>query len=190
MTEFSPVTGIDPSVAQRGWGVASHGSDAALFVEFHWQPVHMGFKSQTEGRPIYEKQIYCRIVCPGLPQRIVDRLATEEDKMRFPRQWEVFNSGNEKAAVGTPVEKCPLFDVDTVEMLKHLKIYSMEQLAALSDQQGQGLGPQWRTMKDQAAAYLKAATDSAVVTKQAAEIAELKARLEALENPKSKKAAA
>lgn len=176
---FSGVGGIDPRTHQQGYGTVSYGSDAALGVRFHWHPVHLGHQSQAQGRPVYEKRVYVEITVPG-GKTVIDREVTDEDKARFPRHWAAFQQGNEQSAIGTPVEKCALYDIAQIEGMKAAKIYSVEQVASLSDQQGPVLGPHWRQMRDQANAWLTSAKDTALATKQAAVIADLQGQITAL----------
>lgn len=175
-TQLAGVQSVDPRVHSAGYGAARYGGDEALYVEFGWHAVELGFQSAQLGRKIYEKRVYVRIICPGAvsTKNEIHREATDEDKQRFPRQWAAFNAGNATAQSGTPVEVWPLVDVAQVANLKAMGVFSVEQIAALSDTQIQPLAPHGFAMRDQARAWLKSAADGAVVTKQAKEMDDMR----------------
>lgn len=154
--------------------------DAALWVEFFKRPVHMGAKSEKEGRPIYEDRDWIRIVAPGDQTSKIERIARDDDKQRFSRLWERYKAGQEMAPEGTPLEHWPLMTPSQVEELKHLKLFTVEQLAAASDAQCQRLGAGMMALKSKASAYLETARDTAAAQKYAAENEQLRREMEDL----------
>jgi hypothetical protein len=100
--------------------------------------------------------------------------------MRWPEQYKRFKANEAQAMSGTPLEELPFLTQAKRSELKALNIYTAEALASLDGQPLKLLGMGGRELKTQAEAYLARATDSAAVTRQAAEIESLKAQLAAL----------
>ena len=173
------VQSVDPSVHKQGFGTVSYGADDALAVRFYWRPVELGAQSQAQGRPIYEKRVYVEIIAPSdtTTKSIVDREASDDDKRRFGRQYESFQRGEERAQIGTPLESWPLLDVAQIATMKALNIYSVDQLAAMSDTQLRPLEPHGFNLRTQAQAWLAQAKDGALATKQAKEMDDLRDEL-------------
>lgn len=166
----------------------ANNGDENLFVQFFKAPVKMEYKSEQEGRPIYEERLMVRIQSPGNNNNIVEREAWDGDKLRFPKQWLQFQVKGEQAGVeGTPIEQWPALNRAQVEELRAVRFYTVESIANASDAQLQGMGMGGQGLRTKAQAYLKAAQDTALVQKQAAdlerrdsEIAELKSQVERL----------
>jgi hypothetical protein len=167
---------------------SANNGDENLFVQFFKAPVKMEYKSEQEGRPIYEERLMVRIQSPGNNNNIVEREAWDGDKLRFPKQWLQFQVKGEQAGVeGTPIEQWPALNRAQVEELRAVRFYTVESIANASDAQLQGMGMGGQGLRIKAQAYLKAAQDTALVQKQAAdlerrdsEIAELKSQVERL----------
>src|SRR5918992_1635180 len=81
--------------------------DRALMVDFFTLPKLLGFRSNQEGRPIYEDQDYCRIRIKGQPHQVVVEEVTEQHKQRFPIAYHAFLQKRPQAIVGTPIEQLP-----------------------------------------------------------------------------------
>ena len=155
-------------------------ADDNLYVEFYSKPVKQEFRSQEAGRPIFEDVVYVRIHTPSDQLTIIDTIAREDHKSRFPKHWAHFMNkhANDVTAVGTPVTEWPYLTAAQAEELKALKFYTVELLAAANDQQLQKLGmiagSSGYTLRDKAKAFLSLADDSAEVAKREREIAELR----------------
>lgn len=154
--------------------------DAALWVEFFKRPIEIKWKSEKEGRPIYEDRDWVRIVAPGDQTSKIERIARDDDKLRFSRIYERYKAGQEMAPEGTPLEAWPAMSPAHIEELKHLKLFTVEQLAAASDAQCQRLGAGMMALKLKAGAYLETARDTATAQKYAAENAQLRQEMEDL----------
>jgi hypothetical protein len=102
--------------------------------------------------------------------------------MRFEDQYKRFKSNSAQAMSGTPIEELPFLTQAKRYELKALNVYTAEALAALDGKPLANIGMGGRELKDQAQAYLDKAAGNADVLKLASENAELKRRLEALEN--------
>jgi hypothetical protein len=101
--------------------------------------------------------------------------------MRFPEQYKRFKANEAQAMSGTPLEELPFLTQAKRSELKALSIYTAEALASLDGMPLKQLGMGGRELKNQATAYLAKATDSALVTRQAAEIEALKATIAGLQ---------
>lgn len=164
-----------------------------LNIEFKAVAVENKAKSLKEGRPIYDQQerVYIQfvgdkkreLVAPAHEQCVKDP-ATQQwvtYAQLFHRHYEAFQSGQALIGEGTPVEDLPFLDAAKRAELKALNIHTAEALATLEGSQLTRLGMFGRELKNKAQAYIERAKDSAVETRLAAENAQLKARLEALE---------
>ena len=99
--------------------------------------------------------------------------------MRFPEQYKRFKANEAQAMSGTPLEELPFLTQAKRSELKALSIYTAEALASLDGTPLKQLGMGGRELKNQAQAYLSRATDSAAVTRLAAEVEQLRAALAA-----------
>lgn len=155
--------------------------DEGVFAEFYLHAVQNNFLSEKEGRPIFEDKLYIRIRSPGDRRNEVDREAKDGDKRRFPRQWMLYNQGASQATTGTPLEEWPQMTPASVKNLKSMDIHTMEGLAAVTDGNLATLGMGARVLRDGAISYLERAKEGAGTRAMAAENADLRAKLEALE---------
>lgn len=165
----------------------SYGSDAGLYVEFYLENEHMAFRSEEEGRPIYEKVPMIRIYTPGDKTKVVVRKVNQEsnggypsDPQRFPRQWSAFKEGVEATASGFPLEEWPIMTTGQVKVLNAVNIYTVEQLAAVSDAALDGLGHGGRSLRDQAVAKMSGLTEHAQAAKLEAQNMALQRQIDEL----------
>lgn len=157
----------------------THGDDKELYVEFHMEAEHQGFKSEQEGRPIFEDKPFIKIMFPGDRTKTVYRAVTDADKERFPKQWAAFEKGQEQGHTGTPITEWPPVSKSQAMELKGLNIHTVEQLAAVTDTNlASFLGA--RDLRDKAKAWIDKAKDNAVVSQLQAQNAALKADFDAL----------
>lgn len=156
------------------------GADANLYVEFYSKPVKQEFESEQAGRPIFKDVIYVKIFTPSDQLTVIDTIAREDHKTRFPMQWARFMNkhANDQQIVGTPVTEWPFLTASAAEELKGLKFYTVEMLANANDQQLQRIGMvagiSGYTLRDKAKAFLNIAQDSAEESKREEELAKLR----------------
>src|SRR4249920_2046793 len=105
-----------------------YAGDAKLYVVFTMQAVKNGFRSEQEGRPIFDDVPHIRIHVPGDKTSVVERPVTDEDKQRFAAQWEKFQKNMEQAPEGTPLEQWPQLTISQVHEFKALNVLTVEQL--------------------------------------------------------------
>ena len=148
--------------------------DENLFVRFFMHPRQNPAKSAEEGRPIYEEVPYIEIMQPGNKENIVSRAVRKAEQLRFPKQWDAFQSGEEQALEGTPLEQWPALNRSQVEELRFFNVRTVEQLANMSDAHSQNFAG-IQSMKQKALVFLELAKGE---TSNATSIV---ARMEALE---------
>lgn len=154
--------------------------DARLSAVFFKKPMQNDFKTQIEGRPIFEDVLMIRILIPGDQLNIIETPVREDHKTRFPKHWAYFErtQGADNLEVGTPLSQWPQLQPSNVEMLKAMKFSTVDQIASASDEQitrlGNGGGMAPFTLRDKARRFLLVARDSSAVDQAARELAEVK----------------
>ena len=155
-------------------------AEEGVHAKFYKNAVLHGFKSKEEGRPVYIDQDWIHITVAGMDKDIIERKATEQDKERFAREWELYQKGQEQAKVGTPLEMWPAMTPGRVATLKGLNILTVEDMATLSDTGCQKVGMGAYELRSAAQKYLNAAAQSSAamaVEKLEEENANLKAEV-------------
>lgn len=156
-------------------------------------------KSREAGRPIFDDMEVVEVRMAGnrqhvgvFPAHAFCRTVTLPDgstenqtyAMRWNEQYRRFKQNRQQVQEGTPLEELPFLTQGKRLELKALQIHTAEALAALDGNELKNLGMGGRDLKNQAQGYLDNAKGSALVTKQAKEIEELKARLATVEKAK------
>jgi hypothetical protein len=164
-----------------------------LHIEFRNVAVENKAKSLKEGRPIFDQQEQVFIRFAGDTKRELvapahEKCARDPETQHwityaqlYHRHYDAFKSGQEAVGEGTPIEELHFIDAARRAELKALHIHTAEALAGLEGVNLSRLGMYGRELKEKAQAYIDKAKDSALETRLAAENAQLKARLEALE---------
>jgi hypothetical protein len=164
-----------------------------LHIEFKNVAVENKAKSRIEGRPIFEQQeqVHIRFVGDTKKELVApahEKCARDPGNGQwisyaqlYHKHYDAFKSGQEVAGDGTPVEELHFIDAAKRAELKALHVHTAEALAGLEGNNLTRLGMYGRELKEKAKAYIEKAKDSALETRLAAENAQLKARLEALE---------
>ena len=178
-----------------GPGFLTFGTDRRLMVRFFTLPVLQPYQSNTAGRPVYVGQDMIEVRQPGERDAVI-RPAHSGDTYRFPKQWEAFQAKREQVQDGIPLANLFPAEPEVVEMLKELRIHTVEALAGLTEQGIGRVGMGGRAWVKKATDYLDGLTSAEGVLKLQAEVAardvqindlmqELRntaSRLEALEN--------
>lgn len=159
----------------------SHGrykNDDQLRVRFYMHPRKNEARTLAEGRPIFEDCPYVEIMQPGNKDSIIKRPATPMDKARFADRFRRFEAMQDQEAVeGTPLEQWPGITRAQCEEMKYLNIRTVEQLASVSDSNGQNiLGI--HALKAKATDYLETAKGEATANA----LADANAKIEKLES--------
>lgn len=167
----------------------NHG-DENLLVKFLTRPKQNQTKSKDAGRPIYEEVAYIQIMQPGNKDSIKLAPATERDKQRFPEHYRKYLAREDQDKTeGTLLSEWAGITRSQVEEFKYMNILTVEQLANVSDSNGQGImGIGF--LKEKALKFMEQAKDgvlSEALEEQRAINAKLLARLDALENDEAPK---
>lgn len=132
-TPFAPIQYDQAAVSRQGWGMANSGSnDEQLIVAFYPYSQLNKFKSNAEGKPVYETKDFVSISHPGETMNVVKREATEGDKRRFARHWNAYQQGKNQVPDGVPLTLLFPSAPHIVETLRGYNIHTVEQLANLS----------------------------------------------------------
>ena len=152
--------------------------DKRLFVQFFMTAVKNEQKSAAEGRPIFDEVPMIRIMTPGSRDVMVNK-AMQVYQERFPVQWDRFKRKLEPAQEGTPLEEVPFLTVGQIAELKALNVFTLEQLAGISDTHGRHFMG-YNGMKQKAVAYLESAKSAAPITRMREELEQRDAEINTL----------
>lgn len=150
-------------------------------VRFFMHPEKQEHESAEAGRPIFKDVEYLEILSGGSTNNIVIRAVLDMDRQRFRDQYKRFKETGEDTPDGTPLREIPWMEASFVMELAHMRVRTVEQLADINDQACTQM-PGLFDLKRKAQLWLKKSADAAPFTALAAENAELKARLDALES--------
>lgn len=114
-------------------------------------------KSLEAGRPIYDEIPSISIQWPGGDETV--RKIEPQDVAEYPEKYAAFQAGNAPVESGTPLAEWPPIPGSTLKELQHLGFYTVEQLAAATDDVKRRLGPTGRFIK-MATDWLEAANSS------------------------------
>jgi len=158
--------------------------DNTLGVKFYSKPLQNNYRTEQEGRPIFDDIDMVRITSPGDQLSVIDTIATDHYKNRFRRQWEFYTSKKEgdQLLVGrTPLSSWPRLTAAQVEELRHMKFYSVEDIANASDIALQNIGMiggmGGSAFRDAAQLYLRVAKDSTVAQRAQQEVDTMRAEM-------------
>lgn len=152
-------------------------AESHLFVQFYTDAVELKAESEKQGRPIFKDMPFVRIIVPGDTNNIIERVADETDKHRFPNAWAKYQNSEAKANDGTPLEQWPQITRSLLKECKYFEIHTVEALSNISDSHVAKLGMGFGDLRTKAKAWLEAAAGTAQITAQAAENAQLKQML-------------
>lgn len=148
-------------------------------------------KSKEANRPIYRDEEFVEIriagdrnFAPVFPAHQMWRREDGEEityAQRWQRQYAAFKEDRVQVADGTPLEELTFLTQAKRHELRALKIYTAEALASLEGRNLKALGMEGQKFKAQAQAFLDTARGTGDSSRMAAEIAELKARLQKFE---------
>ena len=161
-------------------------ADKALFVQFNMEPHQSMVKSAAEGRPIFEEKEYIMIMVPGDKDSIVHRPALDTDKRRFADRYERWKQKvGDHVNTGTPLKMVPWLNSSQVKEMEYFNVYTLEQLASLSDSHAQrfiGINALRQRAKDAVQAAKEAAPLSAIRAEIEAKDEQLAAALQAIKD--------
>jgi hypothetical protein len=171
--DWTPQAGQLPNMAQ---GFAPVQFSDRPFVKFSLKPVLLSFKSQQEGRPIYEDREFVFIQRPG-ERDSIEREATDGDRARFREVYEAFKSGSAAPVEGTPLDIIFPNEPSFVKVCQSLNVWTAEQMASVSDAALVNFGMGARDRRDKAQLFLEHAARNRGASRLEQENAELKEEL-------------
>ncbi|MBX5217877.1 hypothetical protein HJC06_10610 [Rhizobium sp. NLR9b] len=157
-------------------------TNTGIYASFSLEPVEQTFLTEKEGRPIFADKEFVRIFIAGDKHTEVYREVTENDKLRFSDAYRRFKDGAaaREQLVGTPLSQWPYLKPSQIKELEAINIYTVEQMAALSDTAKQKLGMGANELVAAARGYLATAENSSAASAFAAENERLKGEVERL----------
>lgn len=163
--------GFDPNPPKQNEGVSA---------SFYYHTGRDDEASREQGRPIFKDHVYIRATVAGDRSSIIERPATEMDKRRYAAHYKNFLANNEQVTTGFPLAEWPGITRSQVEELKYFQIRTVEDLAAVSDANGQKF-PMFITLRNKAKEYLAALEKNAPLEKIQAELKERDDKIALLE---------
>lgn len=154
-------------------------ADRGVNAQFFTLPMQDHAATAEQGRPIFKDTEFVKIIAAGNANNIVERKATDEDRQRFRRQYELYRQGKDDQLVGTPLTEVAWLTRSQVAELAHFHVRTLENLAGMDDSMCSRHAGLY-DLKQRANAALAAAGDMAPVTKLQEENAKLAEQVEAL----------
>lgn len=133
---------------------SSQQKEGRNYVKFYRQWVRNNFKSNAEGREVGEEQDFILIISPGNSKTEVRRKANDADKMAYSQEWAAYLQGKEHQVAGTPIEMLPGIPNGMADALKAMYIYTIEQMAGISDIALQKVGMGGNEIRRKCQSYL------------------------------------
>lgn len=157
------------------------------FARFSREAVKNNFKSEQEGKSVFEDKEFVTIVVPGNRGAVAFEEVTADHKARWPKSYAAFKEGLEAPVNGMPIEMWPVLGPSQVLEFKAMNIRTVEDVAGLGDDGIARIGMGGRELRDKAQAWLASATGNAALSKaiadseaKDAEIANLKGQVGSL----------
>lgn len=147
---------------------------------FYKKALKNNFKSEQEGRDIFEDCDMVKIYTAGDSLNVIDTFVRPDHKEKYPLEWANYMNkhGNEPKITGTPLTSWPLISTAQAEELRAMKFFTVEQVAGASDAQiqsiGMASGMSPYTFRDRAINFLKVAKDESEVSKHEEELRTLR----------------
>jgi len=156
MEDFQSHSGIQK---MGDWGgVVNYGpGDSGMVVMFFLKPVHNPGRSAEEGSPQYDDKLFVRIHPPGERLNIIERLANDSDKKRFPLQFMQFKENAPQVSNGTPIDMLFPANPSIGAALKASGVHTIEQCAKLSAHAIETIGMGAQNWVNDAQRYLEVA---------------------------------
>src|SRR5688572_5080400 len=120
-----------------GYGNAPNGPQP--HVTFYAKQAQHGAASLDQGKPVFKSIVFMRLQHPG-ERDVYEQPARPSDAERFPREYRHYCSGRVGIPDGAPLQVLFPNHEDVVSNLQYHRIYTVEQLANLSDTALQNIG--------------------------------------------------
>lgn len=153
-------------------------NEQGVFARFHDKWIKTG-KIKENGMPEFVQKTYVEIKVKGSVDA-PDKPATEEDMMRFPREYAFYKNKKEKQKEGTPLALFAFLTAPEVEACDLKGVYTVEDLARLTDEQAMSLN--LLDGRNMARRFMLMARDNAAIAEFEAENERLKQKIATLED--------
>lgn len=150
-----------------------------LIVSFYLSPIKNEAKSLEAGREIYEDRECVRVIIPGDRNMEIDRIAEDEDRKKYPAEYDAFKRDAKDAVVGTPLAEWPAMGRSLVQEWNYLNVFTVEQLAGLSDAGKQAFGRGANEWVTKAKAFVELSANTSATEKYAVENERLQSQIDA-----------
>lgn len=152
-----------------------------VIAQFYIEPVKSDFRSEEEGRDVYNDLEHIRLIVPGSRDEIV-RLATDEDRRSYKDEYKRFREDAAAPETGTPLSELPGISASLIKELGYFNIKTVETLANVSESSRVYSVMGVREWAAKAQAYIAKSTgNEAAAIKMAAENEAMKKQLEAMQ---------
>jgi len=156
--------------------------DNNLLVKFYKEAIESPAQSDLVGHPVFVDVDMIEILVPGDQYNVVTTKVTQYYIDRFPDEYKRYKQNDTQEVYGWALKAWPVIQPSQLKTLEYLNIFTVEQLANLTDQQAQKLGMDATGLRAKAKAALEQAAGTAGATAQAAENQKLREEMEAMRN--------
>lgn len=161
-------------------GMHRPGTDDRMIVLFSRRAVQNEWKSRETGKPVFESADFVRIQQPG-ERDYVERPVRDDDRVRWPRQWAAYESQQQQAPDGTPLDLMFPAEPHIPATLKQIQILTVEHLAGASEAAISRMGMGARSWVTRAKAYLETAERGAAFHQMERQLEDKDERIKTLE---------
>lgn len=133
--------------------------DSKLIVAFYTKPVRNNFKSDQEGRPIFEDREFIKIIIPG-NRDVTDAPVNDAYRQRFAAKYAAYKANKDQDVSGTPLSELSWMGASQVAEFNALNVRTVEQLVSLPDVTAQKFMG-FSMLKERCERFLKAAAGEA-----------------------------
>jgi len=181
---------MEMTVGNAGWRDESFSENqrGKMHVFFYDKQVPHPAKSRAENRPVFVTQVRIKKLVPGDQYNQPDRPMRYTDIEEFPEQWARYQQKKEAKIPGTPLEAWGILTDTQVAEYKAMNIFTVDQFATLTDSAGMKIMG-FNQLRKRAQLFVDAQKNGEAaehlkeeLTKRDDVIAQLTARLDALEN--------
>lgn len=156
----------------------NEGSERGVFAKFFDKYVKTGSILEN-GLPEFKVETWIEIRIVN-DQDTSNRKAESDDIRRFPREYAFYQTKKEKVKDGTPLAMFAFLRPDQIEGCEMRGVFTVENLAALTDEQAKSLG--LYSERDLAVNFLDFSKNNQKIKEYEDKIRALEARIEQLES--------
>lgn len=152
--------------------------ERGVFARFYDKYIRTG-EIDDNGLPKFAVKTYVEIRIQNSAD-VADHPAGEQDLMRFPKEYALYQVKKEKVKQGTPLAQFAFLTVPEIATCELRGIFTVEDLAGLTDEKAKEINI--LTAKEQAVKFLEASKNNKAIAKFEAENKKLKEKIAKLED--------